>query len=105
MDLLFDVLPAGHGVPHAGAGQPLHVLHNHEGLLLQSDDGQVVVIQLSIAERVETRPHRVLHSQAAVVQFAHLKGKTVKGKKSPTEGPNPDRAPTDKNNPQIFTGL
>lgn len=105
MDLLFDVLPAGHGVPHAGPGQPLHILHNHEGLLLQSDDGQVVVIQLGIAKRVETRPHWILHGQAAVVQFAHLKGKTVKGRKSLTEGPNSDRVQTDRNSPQIFTVL
>lgn len=73
-DLLFDVLPAGHGVPHAGPGQPLHILHNDEGLLLQSDDGQVVVVQLGVAKGVETRPHRVLHGQAAVVQLPHLKG-------------------------------
>lgn len=88
MDLLFDVLPAGHGVPHAGPGESFHILHDYEGLLLQSDDGQVVVVQLSITKGVETRPHRVLDSQAAIVQFPHLKGRMGNGRKSLQEGLN-----------------
>lgn len=59
-DLLLDVLSARHRVPHAGTGEPLHVLHDNERFLLQGDDGQVVVIQLRIAEGVKARPHWVL---------------------------------------------
>lgn len=73
-DVLFDVLPARHRVPHAGTGQTLHVLHDHKRLLLQGDNGQVVVVQLGVTEGVEAWPHRVLQSQAAIVQFAHLWG-------------------------------
>lgn len=73
-DLLFDMFPAGHRVPHAGTGEPLHILHYHERLLLQSDDGQVVVVQLGVAKGVEARPHGVLESQTAVVQLPHLEG-------------------------------
>lgn len=92
------MLPAGHGVPHAGPSQSFHVLHYYEGLLLQSDDGQVVVIQLSVTEGVETRPHRVFDGQAAIVQFPHLKGRMVNGRKSPQEGLNLHRIQTDRNN-------
>lgn len=42
--LLFDVFAAGDRVPHAGAGQDVHVIHNDKGLLLQSHDGEVVLI-------------------------------------------------------------
>lgn len=76
--LLFDVLPAGHGVPHAGAREPLHVLHDDKGLLLQRDDGQVAVVQLGVAEGVEARPHWVFKRKAAVVQFPHLEATTEK---------------------------
>lgn len=76
--LLFDVLPAGHRVPHAGAREPLNVLHDDEGFLLQRDDGQVAVVQLGVAEGVEARPHWVFKRKAAVVQFPHLEGTTEK---------------------------
>lgn len=92
------MLPAGHGVPHAGPSQSFHVLHYYEGLLLQSDDGQVVVIQLSVTEGVETRPHRVFDGQAAIVQSPHLKGRMVNGRKSPQEGLNLYCIQTDGNN-------
>lgn len=72
------MLPAGHGVPHAGAREPLHVLHDDKGLLLQRDDGQVAVVQLGVAEGVEARPHWVFKRKAAVVQFPHLEGTTEK---------------------------
>lgn len=78
VSLLFDVLPAGHRVPHAGAREPLHVLHDDKGFLLQRDDGQVAVVQLGVAERVEARPHWVFKRKAAVVQFPHLEGTTEK---------------------------
>lgn len=68
------MLSAGHGVPHAGAREPLHVLHDDEGFLLQRDDRQVAVVQLGVAEGVETRPHWVFKRKAAVVQFPHLRG-------------------------------
>lgn len=100
-DLLFDVLPAGHGVPHAGPSESFHVLHDYEGLLLQSDDGQVVVIQLSVTKGVETRPHRVFDRQAAIVQFPHLK---VNGRKSPQEGLNLHCIQTDRNNLKMGNG-
>lgn len=74
-DLLFDMLPAGHRVPHAGTSEPLYILHDNKRFLLQSDDGQVVVVQLSVTEGVETWPHWVLQCQAAVVQFPHLDGR------------------------------
>lgn len=76
-DLLLDVLSARHRVPHAGTGEPLHVFHDNERFLLQGDDGQVVVIQLRIAEGVKARPHWVLEGKAAVVQFPHLEGRTT----------------------------
>lgn len=69
------MLSAGDRVPHAGTSEPLYVLHDHERFLLQSDNGQVVVIKLSITEGVEARPHRVLQCQTAIVQFAHLEGR------------------------------
>lgn len=69
---LFDMLPAGYRVPHASSGEPLYILHNDERFLLQSDNGQVVVVHLSITEGVEAWPHWVFQCQAAVVQFAHL---------------------------------
>lgn len=74
--LLFDVLPARHRVPHAGAREPLDVLDDDKGFLLQRDDGQVAVIQLGVAKRVEARPHWVFKRKAAVVQFPHLEGTT-----------------------------
>lgn len=76
--LLFDVLPAGHRVPHAGAREPLDVLDDNERFLLQRDDGQVAVVQLGVAEGVEARPHWVFKRKAAVVQFPHLEGTTEK---------------------------
>lgn len=59
-DLLFDMLSTGHRVPHAGTGEPFHVLHDNKRFLLQRDDGQVVVVQLGITEGVEARPHWIL---------------------------------------------
>lgn len=73
-DSLFYVFPAGHRVPHAGTSEPFYVLHNNERLLLQRDDGQVVVVHLGVTDGVEARPHRVLQCQAAVLQFPHLEG-------------------------------
>lgn len=72
------MLSAGDRVPHAGTSEPLYVLHNNERFLLQSDNGQVVVIKLGITEGVEARPHRVLQCQAAIVQLSHLEGRGMK---------------------------
>ena len=69
------MLPAGHRVPHAGTSEPLDVLHNDKRFLLQSDDGQMIVVQLRVTEGVEARPHWVLQCQAAVVQSSHLWGR------------------------------
>lgn len=69
------MLSAGHRVPHAGTSESLYVLHYNERFLLQSDNRQVVVIQLGITEGVKARPHGVLQCQAAIVQLPHLEGK------------------------------
>lgn len=69
---LFDVLAAGHRVPHAGAGQTLHVLHDDEGCLLQGDDAQVVVVRLTVPKGVEARPDGILEGQGPVLPPTHL---------------------------------
>lgn len=80
-DSLFDMLPAGYRVPHASSGEPLYILHNDERFLLQGDNGQVVVVKLSVTKGVEARPHWVFQCQAAVVQFAHLVDRRGRWKK------------------------
>ena len=56
--LLFDVLAAGHRVPHARAGEDVHVVDYDKGLLLQGDDGEVVFIGVLVPVGVVPRPHR-----------------------------------------------
>lgn len=72
IDSLLDVLPTGNRIPHTSSSEPLDVFDDNEGFLLQSYDGQMVVVRLRVAERVEARPHVVFQRQATVVQTTHL---------------------------------
>ena len=71
------MLAAGHRVPHAGARQTLHVLHDDEGRLLQGDDAQVIVIRLAVPEGVEAWPDGVLEGQGPVLPPTHLQQRTA----------------------------
>lgn len=79
--LLLDVLAAGHGVPHARARQDVHVVHDDKRLLLQSDDGQVVLVCVLVPVRVVPGPHREHQRQGSVLPAAHLQAKPITRKK------------------------
>lgn len=55
--LQFDMFTTGNGVPHAGAGEDVHVVDNDERFLLQSDDGEMVFISVLVPVGVIPRPH------------------------------------------------
>lgn len=55
--LQFDMFTTGNRVPHAGAGEDVHVIDNDERFLLQSNDGEVVFISILIPVGVIPRPH------------------------------------------------
>ena len=79
----FDLFPAGHGVPHAGPAQRIHIFHDDEWSLLQSHDGQVVVLSGCCASiQFITRPHMVLHGQGTILPFTHLQGHTTSKRQS-----------------------
>lgn len=71
--LLFDVLAARHGVPHAGAREDVHVVDDDEGLLFQGDDGEVVLVRLLVAVGVVPGPHGEQQRQRPVLPAAHLR--------------------------------
>lgn len=66
------MLAAGHGVPHAGAGEDVHVVDDDERFLLQGDDGEVVFIRILIAVGVVPRPHGEHQRQRSVLPPPHL---------------------------------
>lgn len=70
--LLLDVLAAWHGVPHARAGQDVHIVDNDKRLLLQRDDRQVVLVGVLVPVRVVPGPHREHQRQGSVLPAAHL---------------------------------
>lgn len=70
----FDLLPAGHRVPHARPAKWIHVLHNDERSLLQCHDGQVVVLPARCPPiQLIARPHVVFHGKGTVLPFANLR--------------------------------
>lgn len=66
------MLAAGHGVPHARARQDVHVVHDDKRLLLEGDDGQVVLVGVLVAVRVVPGPHWEHQRQGSVLPAAHL---------------------------------
>lgn len=68
----FELFAARHSVPHAGAAERVHVLHDDKRRLLQSDDGQVVLTLLRTRVQLKARPHMVPHRQRASLPLANL---------------------------------
>lgn len=67
-----ELLAARHSVPHTGAAERVHVLHDDKRRLLQSDDGQVVLLLLGRRVQLEARPHVVPHGEGASLPLADL---------------------------------
>lgn len=75
-----ELFAAGYGVPHAGATERVHILHDDKRRLLQRYDGQVVVPLLCPTVKLKARPNMVPHCQRTSLPLANLQeseGKTV----------------------------
>lgn len=70
--LQLDMFTTGHRVPVAGAGEDVDIIHNDKRLLLQSNDGEVVLISIFISMGVIPRPHWEHEGQRPVLPAAHL---------------------------------
>lgn len=83
----FELLAAGHGVPHAGAAERVHVLHDDERRLLQRHDGQMVVPLLGSRVEFEAGPHVEPHRQQAPLPLAHLRRRQREREREPRRRP------------------
>lgn len=69
---LFNVSPARHGVPIAGAREDVYIVHDDERFLLQGDDGEVVLIRILVPVGVVPRPHWEHQRQRSIFPASHL---------------------------------
>lgn len=69
---LFNVSPARHGVPIAGACEDVYIVHDDERFLLQGDDGEVVLIRILVPVGVVPRPHWEHQRQCSIFPASHL---------------------------------
>lgn len=60
-------------VPHAGATQGIHVLHDDKGSLFQGHNAQVIILTfLRVRVQLKAWPHVIFHLQLLFLPFPHL---------------------------------